>query len=44
MLISVQNIEGQLRASSIARLHDLVERHPDESLNVVRRWLVPEER
>ena len=43
-LISVQNIEGQLRASSIARLHDLVERHPDESLNVVRRWLVPEER
>ena len=43
-LVSIANIEGQMRASSIARLHELVERHPDEALAVVRRWLTPEER
>lgn len=43
-LISVANIEGQMRASSIAKLHEFVETHPEESLNVVRRWLTPEER
>lgn len=42
-MISLESVEGQLRASSIARLHELVERHPDETLTVVRRWMTPEE-
>lgn len=43
-LVSIANVEGQMRASSIARLHDLIQHHPDEALTVVRRWLTPEER
>lgn len=43
-LVSIANVEGQMRASSIARLHGLVDAHPDEALSVVRRWLTPDER
>lgn len=38
-MIAVANIEGQLRASSIRRIADLVEKHPEESLTIVRTWM-----
>ena len=41
-MISLAMVEGQMRASSIAKLQDLVERHPEDALTVVRRWMVPE--
>jgi flagellar M-ring protein FliF len=41
-MVSIGMVEGQMRASSITRVQDLVERHPEESLNVVRRWMAPE--
>ncbi|BDG73576.1 flagellar basal-body MS-ring/collar protein FliF [Roseomonas fluvialis] len=41
-MISIAMVEGQMRASSITRMQDLVDRHPDEALSVVRRWMTPE--
>lgn len=41
-LVSVANIEGQLRASSLRRLSELVEKHPEESLAIVRGWMQQE--
>ena len=41
-MVTIGMVEGQMRASSIARIQDLVDRHPDESLAVMRRWLTPE--
>lgn len=41
-MISLAMVEGQMRASSIARLQDLVDRHPEDALGVVRRWMTPE--
>ncbi len=41
-LISIGMVEGQMRASSITRIQELVERHPDETLAVVRRWMAVE--
>ena len=41
-MVSIAMVEGQMRASSIARMQDLVERHPEETLSVVRRWMAPE--
>lgn len=41
-MISIDAIEGQMRASSIARMQELVEQHPEETLNVMRRWMTPE--
>jgi flagellar M-ring protein FliF len=43
-MVRVANIEGQLRASSIRRLAELVDRHPDESLSIVRAWMQQERR
>jgi flagellar M-ring protein FliF len=38
-MVEVANVEGQLRASSIRRLSNLVDSHPDESLTIVRAWM-----
>lgn len=42
-MVSLAMVEGQMRASSITRLQELVDRHPEDALNVVRRWMTPEE-
>jgi flagellar M-ring protein FliF len=41
-MVSIAMVEGQMRASSITRMQDLVDRHPEEALSVVRRWMTPE--
>jgi len=40
---SFAQIEGQMKASSVAALESLVGSHPQESLSVLRRWMHPEE-
>ena len=40
-LLTISQIEGGMRASSVQKLIDLVNRQPDEALTVVRRWLEP---
>jgi flagellar M-ring protein FliF len=42
-MISVHNIEGQLKASTLKRFGDIVDKHPEESLAIVRSWLHTEE-
>ncbi len=38
-MVDVANIEGQLRASAVRRIAELVERYPDETLGIVRTWI-----
>ncbi len=38
-MLQIAQIDGQLRASSIRRIAELVERHPDESLAILRNWM-----
>jgi flagellar M-ring protein FliF len=38
-LVRLGNVEGHLRASSIRRLTELVDKHPEESLSIVRAWM-----
>lgn len=42
-MVSLAMVEGQMRASSIARLQDLVDRHPEDALGVLRRWMTPDQ-
>ncbi len=42
-MIKLDNVEGQMRASSVQKLIALVNGHPDQTLSVVRRWLTPGE-
>lgn len=37
--IDIARIEGQVRASSVKRVSDFVDKHPDESVSILRTWL-----
>ncbi|HVC59134.1 MAG TPA: flagellar basal-body MS-ring/collar protein FliF [Acetobacteraceae bacterium] len=39
-MVNLAQIEGQIRASSIRRVTELVDKHPDETLSIVRGWMV----
>ena len=41
-MVEMANVDGQLRASMLRRLSDIVEKHPDESLAIMRSWLTQE--
>ena len=41
-MVNVAQIEGQMRASSLRRIGELVEKHPDETLSIVRSWMMQE--
>ena len=38
-MVEIAQIEGQMRASSLRRLSDMVEKHPSASLNILRGWM-----
>jgi flagellar M-ring protein FliF len=37
--IDIAKIEGQVKASSVKRVAEFVDRHPDESIAILRSWL-----
>ncbi|MFI3241062.1 MAG: flagellar basal-body MS-ring/collar protein FliF [Alphaproteobacteria bacterium] len=38
-MVSLHNIEGRVKASSLRKINDFVERSPDEAVNIIRGWL-----
>jgi flagellar M-ring protein FliF len=42
-MVTLAMVQGQMRASSINQLQQLVENNPEQSLNVIRRWIAPPE-
>jgi len=38
-MVDLSNVEGQLRASLVRKLSELVNKHPEESLSIVRAWM-----
>jgi flagellar M-ring protein FliF len=41
-MVEMANIEGQIKASSVRKLAELVDKHPDESLSIMRAWMSQE--
>ena len=41
-MISLGQIEGQMRVSSLRKLSDIVGKHPDETLTIMRGWMAQE--
>jgi len=37
--VNLANVQGLMRASSIRRVSEFVEKHPEESLSIVRGWM-----
>ena len=42
-LVNVSRVDGQMRASALAALAELINANPDASVTVIRRWLAPED-
>ncbi|WP_377378280.1 flagellar basal-body MS-ring/collar protein FliF [Ponticaulis profundi] len=42
--IDVANVTGQVKASSMKKIADMIEKHPDESVSILRSWLNESER
>jgi flagellar M-ring protein FliF len=40
--VSLAHVQGQMRQSSLTAVAKLVEKHPEEALSVLRRWLGPQ--
>ena len=38
-MLDIANIEGRVRASSIKKIGELVDKHPEEALAILRNWL-----
>ncbi len=41
-LIDLERVEGQVRASSIKKVSELVDKHPDETIAIMRQWMYQE--
>ncbi len=41
-MVNIESIHGAIRASAIRKVADLIERHPDETLAIMRGWMVQE--
>jgi flagellar M-ring protein FliF len=38
-MIDIDRVEGQVKASILRTVGDIVDKHPEESLAIVRGWL-----
>jgi flagellar M-ring protein FliF len=38
-LIDIDRIEGRVKASSVRKVGEIIEKHPDEALALLRSWL-----
>lgn len=38
-MVNIAQIEGQMRASSLRQISDLVDKHPEETLSIMRGWI-----
>jgi len=41
-LIDIDKVEGRVKASSVRKINDIVDKHPEEALAIVRTWLYQE--
>lgn len=39
-MIDIQNIDGRVRASSVRKIGQIVDRHPTETANIIRTWMI----
>jgi flagellar M-ring protein FliF len=40
--IDLARVEGQIKASSLRKIGDIVDKHPDETLAIIRNWMYKE--
>jgi len=41
-LIDIDKVEGRVKASSIRKIGEIIEKHPEEALSIIRSWMYQE--
>ena len=41
-LIDIDRVEGRVKSSSVKRVSEIVEKHPEEALSIIRNWMYQE--
>lgn len=41
-MINVRQIEGQIKATSLKKISEIIDKHPEEALSVIRSWMYQE--
>jgi flagellar M-ring protein FliF len=41
-MIDLNKVEGRVRASSVRKIGEIVDKHPDEAVTIIRNWLYQE--
>ncbi len=41
-LIDIARVEGRVKASSVKKIGEIIEQHPEEAVNIIRNWLYDE--
>lgn len=38
-LIDIAKVEGQVKVSSLKKINEIIDKHPEEALNIIRSWM-----
>jgi len=38
-MIDIANIEGRVKASSLKKIGEIIEKHPEEAVSILRTWM-----
>jgi len=41
-MIDLDRVEGRVKASSVRKVGEIVDKHPEEALSIIRSWLYVE--
>ena len=41
-MIDLEQVEGRVRASSLKKIGEIIEKHPEETVSIIRTWMFQE--
>lgn len=42
LMIDIQNVDGRVRASSLKKIGEIIDKHPEEAVTILRSWMYEE--
>lgn len=43
-MIDISRVEGRVKASSLRKVGEIVDKHPEEAVSILRNWIYQESR
>lgn len=42
LMLDITNVDGRVRASSLKKISDIIDKHPEEAVTIIRNWMYDE--